>query len=80
MNSEEPVPSEDVPDCFEMLAILKIYCNIETKIEYNRNAGSVERMVKRNAYGILMGKQEGKRLLSRPRHRYDGNIKMDINP
>jgi hypothetical protein len=35
-------------------------------------------MVKRNAYGILMGKQEGKRLLSRPRHRYDGSIKMDI--
>jgi hypothetical protein len=35
-------------------------------------------MVKRNAYGVLMGKQEGKIWLSRPRHRYDGNIKMHI--
>jgi hypothetical protein len=35
-------------------------------------------MVKRNAYGILVGKQEGKRWISRPSHRYDGNIKMDI--
>jgi len=35
-------------------------------------------MAKGNAYGILMGKEEGKRWLSRPRHRYDGNIKMDI--
>ena len=34
--------------------------------------------MKRNAYGVLMGIQEGKRWLSRPRHRYDGNIKMDI--
>jgi len=25
----------------------------------------------RNVYNILVGKQEGKRLLERPRHRYD---------
>jgi hypothetical protein len=30
----------------------------------------------RNAYGILMGKPEGKRL-GRPRHRWEDNIKMD---
>jgi len=38
----------------------------------------VEGMVKRNAYGILMGKQEGRRWLIKPRHRDEGNIKMDI--
>jgi hypothetical protein len=32
--------------------------------------------VKRNAYRILLGKPEGKRLLGRPRHRWVGNIKM----
>jgi hypothetical protein len=32
---------------------------------------------KRNAYGILVGKPEGKRPLGRPRHRLVDNIKMD---
>jgi hypothetical protein len=31
---------------------------------------------KRNAYRILVGKQEGKRPLGRPRHRWVDNIKM----
>jgi hypothetical protein len=33
---------------------------------------------KRNAYGILVGKPEGKRPLGRPRHRWVDNIKIDI--
>ena len=33
--------------------------------------------MKGNAYGILMRKQEGRRWPIKPRHRYDGNIKMD---
>jgi hypothetical protein len=32
----------------------------------------------RNACRILMGKPEGKRLLGRLRHRWVGNIKMDL--
>jgi hypothetical protein len=32
---------------------------------------------KRNAYNLLMGKPEGRRLLGRPRHRWVNNIKMD---
>jgi hypothetical protein len=32
----------------------------------------------RNAYGILVGKPEGKRPLRRPRHRWGDNIRMDI--
>jgi hypothetical protein len=44
-----------------------------------RWAGHVTRMGEnRNAYGILVGKQEGKRPLGRPKHRWVDNIKMDL--
>jgi hypothetical protein len=33
---------------------------------------------KRNAYRILVGKPEEKRLLGRPRRRWEDNIKMDL--
>jgi hypothetical protein len=33
---------------------------------------------KRDAYGILVGKPEGKRPLGRPRRRWEDNIKMDL--
>jgi hypothetical protein len=33
---------------------------------------------KRNAYTILVGKPEGKRLLGRPRRRWVDNIKMGL--
>jgi hypothetical protein len=43
-----------------------------------RWAGNVVRMgEKRKAYGTLVCKPEGKRLLGRPRHRCVNNIKMD---
>jgi hypothetical protein len=32
----------------------------------------------RNVYKVLVGKAEGKRALRRPRHRWEGNIKMDL--
>jgi hypothetical protein len=32
---------------------------------------------KRNAFGILVGKPEGKRPLGRPRRRWEDNIKMN---
>jgi hypothetical protein len=32
----------------------------------------------RNAYRILVGKPEGKRLLGKPRRRWVDNIKMDL--
>jgi hypothetical protein len=44
-----------------------------------RWAGHVARMgVKWNAYRILVGNSEGKRLLGRPRRRWVDNIKMDL--
>jgi hypothetical protein len=42
-------------------------------------AGYVARMEeKRNAYGILVGKPEGKRPLGRPRRMWVNNIKMNL--
>jgi hypothetical protein len=32
----------------------------------------------RGAYNILVGKPEGRRLLGRPRRRWEENIKMDL--
>jgi hypothetical protein len=32
----------------------------------------------RGAYNILVGRPEGRRLLARPRHRWEDNIKMDL--
>jgi len=31
-----------------------------------------------NVYRVLVGKPEGKRSLGRPRHRWEDNIKMDL--
>jgi ribosome biogenesis protein Nip4 len=33
---------------------------------------------KRGAYRILVGRPEGRRPLRRPRHRWEDNIKMDL--
>ena len=41
--------------------------------------GPVARMGEsRGVYRILVGKPEGKRLLGRPRRRWEDNIKMDL--
>jgi hypothetical protein len=32
----------------------------------------------RGVYSVLVGKPEGKRLLGRPRHRWEDNIKLDL--
>jgi hypothetical protein len=34
--------------------------------------------VRRGTYRVLVGKHEGKRPLGRPRHRWEDNIKMDL--
>ena len=33
---------------------------------------------RRDVYWVLVGKPEGKRPLGRPRHRWEDNIKMDL--
>jgi hypothetical protein len=49
------------------------------KLRRMRWAGLVARMGEgRGVYRILVGKPEGKRPLGRPRHRWEYNIKMDL--
>ena len=60
-----------------------LYCspNITRVIKSRRMrwAGHVTRMgERRDAYRFLVGKPEGKRPLGRPRHRWDDNIKMNL--
>ena len=44
-----------------------------------RWAGHVARMgERRGVYGVLVGKPEGKRPLGRPKLRWEGNSKMDL--
>ena len=44
-----------------------------------RWAGHVARICeRRDVYRVLVGKPEGKRPLGRPRHRWEDNIKMDL--
>jgi hypothetical protein len=44
-----------------------------------RREGHVAQIgAKRNSYRILVGKQNGKRPLGRPRHRWVDNIKLDL--
>jgi hypothetical protein len=48
------------------------------KLRMMRWAGHVVRIVKMNAYRLLVRKPEGKRPLGRPRCRWVDNIKMDL--
>jgi hypothetical protein len=49
-------------------------------MEMMRWAGHVARMgEKRNMYRLLVGRQEGKRPLGRPRCRWINNIKIDLS-
>jgi hypothetical protein len=48
-------------------------------ITIKRWAGHVARIgERRGVYRVLVGKPEGNRLLKRPRRRWKGNIKMDL--
>jgi hypothetical protein len=55
------------PFCHPVFILLPI------KFELKENSSLV-----RSAYGILVGKPGGKRLLKRHRHRWEDNIKMDF--
>ena len=49
------------------------------KLRIIRWAGHVAFMgERRGAYRVLVGKPEGKGPIGRPRHRQEGNIKMDL--
>jgi hypothetical protein len=66
--------NEELRDLYSSPSVIRII-----KSRRMRWAGHVARMGdKRNAYRLLVGKPEGKRLLERPRLRWVDNIRMDL--
>jgi hypothetical protein len=66
--------NEELNDLYSSPNIIRV-----TKSRRMRWAGHVERMgEKRGTYRILVGRPEGRRPLGRPRHRWEDNIKMDL--
>jgi hypothetical protein len=66
--------NEELRDLYSSPSIIRII-----KSRGKKWAGHVARMgEKRNAYRLLVGKQEGKRPLGRPRLRWMDNIRMDL--
>jgi hypothetical protein len=65
--------NEELRDLYSSPSIIRIIMSRRM-----RWAGHVARMMeKRNAYRLLVGKPDGKRLLGKPRRRCVDNIKMD---
>jgi hypothetical protein len=66
--------NEELRDLYSSPSIIRLI-----KPRRMRWAGHVARVVeKRNAYKLLVGKQEGKRPLGRPRRSWVDNIQMDL--
>jgi hypothetical protein len=61
-----------------MICTPQKYCSGDqiTKNEMGRHVAPVE--MRRGAYKVLVGKPEGGRPLGTPRHRWEDNIKMNI--
>jgi hypothetical protein len=65
--------NEELNDLYSSPNIVMV---IKSRIRW---AGHVARMREgRDVYRILVGKIEGKRAVGRPRRRWDGTIKMDL--
>jgi hypothetical protein len=59
-------------------ALLTLYCSVD-KIEKNDMGGACSAYgERRGGYRVLVRKPEGKRPNGRPRHRWEDNIKMDL--
>ena len=68
------VPNEELNDLYSSPNIVRVI-----KSRRMRWAGHVARMSEeRGVYRVLVGKPEGKRPLGRPRRRWMGNIRMDL--
>ena len=66
--------NEDLSYLYSLLKNVRV-----VKSRRMRWAGHVARMGEgRGVHRVLVGKPEGKRLLGRPRHRWENNIKIDL--
>jgi hypothetical protein len=66
--------NEEMNDLYSLPNILRV-----VKSKRMRWAGHVARMgEERGVHRVLVGKLEGKMSLGRPRHRWEDNIKMDV--
>ena len=66
--------NEELSDLYSLPNIVRV-----VKSRRMRWAGHVARMGEgEGVYRVLVGKPEGKRLLGRPRRRWEDNIKMDL--
>jgi hypothetical protein len=66
--------SEEISDLYSLPNIVRV-----VKSSWMRWAEHVARMGEgRGMHRVLVGKPEGKRPLGRPRHRWEDNIKMDL--
>jgi hypothetical protein len=66
--------NEELNDLYFLPSIVRV-----VKSRRMRWGGHVERMGEdRGVYRVLVGKPEGKRPLGRPRHRWEGNITMEL--
>jgi len=66
--------NEELNDLYSSPNIVRVI-----KSRRMRWAGHVARMgEERGVYRVLLGKPEGRRPLGRPRHRWVGNIRMDL--
>ena len=66
--------NEQLSDLYSLPNIVQV-----VKLRRMRWAGHVARMGQgRGVFRVLVGKPEGKRPMGRPRHRWEDNIKMDL--
>jgi hypothetical protein len=66
--------NEELNDLYSLPNIVRV-----VKLRRMRWAGHVAHMVEeRGVYRVLVVKPEGERPLGRPRYRWEGNIKMDL--
>jgi hypothetical protein len=70
----EKLHNEELHGLYSLPSIVRVI-----KARRMRWTGHVARIGEvRGAYSILVGRPEGRRLLGRPRHRWEDNIKMDL--
>jgi hypothetical protein len=58
--------------------LLTQYCSGDKIEEKETGRAGSACGVRRGVYRILVGEHEGRRLLGRPRHRWEDNIKVDL--